>query len=202
MRPTRRRRRLVAAGRIGRVLEMAASPDGRRIALSTHDGRLLTCAVPAGEVSRAVAVKQIDSAIGDMSGLVFSPDSRWLAWSASGPGPWEDRGASAATADQDRRPQSRQGHRRDVAAVHRHGAGVHARREVPRVPVHPQPRPGLRHVLLRLVLPRRLPATPGCSHRRHPFSVRPDRRGPVTRATRARAGWPRKRSPKRAGRGR
>ena len=27
-----------------------------------------------------------------MSGLAFSPDSRWLAWSASGPGPWEDPG--------------------------------------------------------------------------------------------------------------
>ena len=83
---------LVAAGRIGRVLEMAASPDGRRIALSTHDGRVLTCLVPADEVTRAVAVKEVDSATGDMSGLVFSPDSRWLAWSASGPGPWEDPG--------------------------------------------------------------------------------------------------------------
>jgi tricorn protease len=85
-------RTLVTAGRLGRVLEMAASPDGRRIALSTHDGRVLTCAVPAAEVTRAVAPKGIDATTGDMSGLVFSPDSRWLAWSASGPGPWEDPG--------------------------------------------------------------------------------------------------------------
>lgn len=85
-------RTLVAAGRIGRVLEMAASPDGRRIALSTHDGRLLTCGVAAGEVARTVAPKEIDSITGDMSGLAFSPDSRWLAWSASGSGPWEDPG--------------------------------------------------------------------------------------------------------------
>jgi len=83
---------LVAAGRIGRVLEMAASPDGRRIALSTHDGRLLTCVVPAGAVTRTVAPKEIDSITGDMSGMAFSPDSRWLAWSASGSGPWEDPG--------------------------------------------------------------------------------------------------------------
>jgi tricorn protease len=90
--PTASPQRLVAPGRIGRVLEMAASPDGRRIAIATHDGRLLTCTVPAGEVSRTVAPKEIDSTVGDMSGLTFSPDSRWLAWSSSGPGPWEDPG--------------------------------------------------------------------------------------------------------------
>ena len=71
---------------------MAASPDGRRIALATHDGRLLTCNVPSGEISRTVSPKEIDSTVGDMSGLAFSPDSRWLAWSSSGPGPWEDPG--------------------------------------------------------------------------------------------------------------
>jgi tricorn protease len=83
---------LVPAGRVGRVLEMAASPDGRRIALSTHDGRVLSCAVPTTQVTEAVVPEEIDSTTGDMSGLVFSPDSGWLAWSASGPGPWEDPG--------------------------------------------------------------------------------------------------------------
>ena len=90
--PTATPQRLVAPGRVGRVLEMAASPDGRRIALATHDGRLLTCNVPSGEISRTVSPKEIDTTVGDMSGLAFSPDSRWLAWSSSGPGPWEDPG--------------------------------------------------------------------------------------------------------------
>ncbi len=83
---------LVAAGGIGRVLEMCASPDGHRIALATHDGRVLTCDVPAAEITGVVVPEQVDSTTGDMSGLAFSPDSRWLAWSASGPGPWEDPG--------------------------------------------------------------------------------------------------------------
>jgi tricorn protease len=82
-------RTLVAAGRLGRVLEMAASPDGRRIAVSTHDGRVLVCAVPSGRVTRPVAPRGVDSTTGDMSGLAFSPDSRWLAWS-SGSGPQEE----------------------------------------------------------------------------------------------------------------
>ena len=90
--PSAAPQRLVGPGRIGRVLEMAASPDGRRIAMCTHDGRVLTCAVPSGAVTRTVAPKEIDSVVGDMSGLAFSPDSRWLAWSSSGPGPWEDPG--------------------------------------------------------------------------------------------------------------
>ena len=146
---------------------MAASPDGRRIALSTHDGRILTCLVPAGEITRVIAPREIDSTTGDMSGLVFSPDSRWLAWSASGPGPWEDPGPRPLR-QSSRRPQPRPGRPRDVAPVHRHEPGVHARRQAPRVPVHPQSRPGLRHVLLRPVLPGRLPTPPGCPDRRHP----------------------------------
>ena len=76
-------RTLVPAGRIGRVLEMVGSPDGRRLALATHDGRLLTLTVPDGEITRAARLTELDSTDnGDMSGLAFSPDSQWLAWSA------------------------------------------------------------------------------------------------------------------------
>jgi tricorn protease len=81
-------RRLVAPGRVGRALEMAAAPDGRRLAVATHDGRLLTVEVPAGAVTRTGRIREVDTtANGDMSGLTFSPDSSWLAWSAPGPEP-------------------------------------------------------------------------------------------------------------------
>lgn len=74
---------LVAAGKVGRVLELAASPDGRTLAIASHDGRLQIVAVPAGGVSRPARPRLVEAADdGDIEGPVFSPDSRWLAWSA------------------------------------------------------------------------------------------------------------------------
>lgn len=79
---------LVTAGKLGRVLEMTASPDGRWIAVASHDGRLLTARVPTGGTPSSARVSEIDRTTnGDMSGLAFSPDSQWLAWSAPGPEP-------------------------------------------------------------------------------------------------------------------
>ena len=71
--------RRMAAGQLGRVLELVAAPDGRSLAVATHDGRVLVVDVAAGEV-REVARTGHD----DASGLVFSPDSAWLAWSHPG----------------------------------------------------------------------------------------------------------------------
>nr|WP_237694856.1 S41 family peptidase [Streptomyces sp. SID5468] len=72
----------LAAGRLGRVLELAVSPDGRRVAVASHDGRVLLVERETGEVRRVS-----DSEHGEASGLVFSPDSGWLAWSQPGPAP-------------------------------------------------------------------------------------------------------------------
>ncbi|MGC9542772.1 S41 family peptidase [Streptomyces sp. UG1] len=74
--------RRLAAGQLGRVLELAMAPDGSRAAVAAHDGRLLLVERESGEV------REVDrSADGDVSGLVFSPDSAWLAWSHPGPRP-------------------------------------------------------------------------------------------------------------------
>lgn len=74
--------RRLAAGRLGRVLELAMAPDGSRAAVAVHDGRLLLVERDSGEV------REVDrSADGNVSGLVFSPDSAWLAWAHPGPDP-------------------------------------------------------------------------------------------------------------------
>ncbi|MGQ4403663.1 S41 family peptidase [Streptomyces hayashii] len=74
--------RRLAAGRLGRVLELAMAPDGSRAAVAAHDGRLLLVERETGEVREVDA-----SPDGEVSGLVFSPDSAWLAWSHPGPRP-------------------------------------------------------------------------------------------------------------------
>ncbi|GGX51383.1 tricorn protease [Streptomyces minutiscleroticus] len=74
--------RRLAAGQLGRVLGLAVAPDGSRAAVASHDGRVLLVERETGEV------REVDrSEDGDVSGLVFSPDSAWLAWSHPGPSP-------------------------------------------------------------------------------------------------------------------
>lgn len=73
--PTRR----FGAGALGRVLELVASPDGGSLAVAAHDGRVLVADVAAGAVREVAAADH-----GDASGLAWSPDSAWLAWSHPG----------------------------------------------------------------------------------------------------------------------
>ncbi|QIJ62505.1 S41 family peptidase [Streptomyces sp. JB150] len=74
--------RRLAAGRLGRVLGLAMAPDGSRAAVAAHDGRVLLVERETGEVREADRSEH-----GDVSGLTFSPDSAWLAWSHPGPSP-------------------------------------------------------------------------------------------------------------------
>jgi tricorn protease len=85
--------RALAGGRLGRVLELAASPDGAWLAAAAHDGRVLLVGVVSGEV-RTVS----DGPHGDASGLAFSPDSAWLAWSHAGPASLRQIRLAAVTA--------------------------------------------------------------------------------------------------------
>ncbi|MER5254041.1 S41 family peptidase [Streptomyces sp. NPDC002855] len=74
--------RRIAAGQLGRVLDVAIAPDGSRAAVASHDGRVLLVERESGEV------REVDRGEhGDATGLVFSPDSAWLAWSHPGPRP-------------------------------------------------------------------------------------------------------------------
>ncbi|MEO3873027.1 PDZ domain-containing protein [Nonomuraea sp. B12E4] len=67
--------RTLATGQLGRVLELAAAPDGKHAAVATHDGRLLVIDLESGNIRELDRTTQ-----GDVSGLTFSPDSGWLAW--------------------------------------------------------------------------------------------------------------------------
>jgi len=78
--------RTILTGEFGYVLELVASPDGRSLAATTRDNKLLLIGVEAGSL-RVVADGE-----GKFSGYTrwgmpfasdpaFSPDSKWLAWS-------------------------------------------------------------------------------------------------------------------------
>ncbi|MFC1406216.1 MULTISPECIES: S41 family peptidase [Streptacidiphilus] len=68
--------RRVAVGALGRVEELVASPDGAVLAVADRDGRVLLVTVADGEVRELDRSEAVQA-----TGLVFSPDSAWLAWS-------------------------------------------------------------------------------------------------------------------------
>jgi tricorn protease len=72
----------LAEGALGFVLNLLPSPDGATVAAAAHDGRLLLVDIASGQVTELAA-----SADGAITGLSWSPDSAWLAWSQPGPQP-------------------------------------------------------------------------------------------------------------------
>ncbi|MEU2248501.1 S41 family peptidase [Streptomyces sp. NPDC019224] len=80
-RPTRR----LASGLIGRVQELVADPDGERLAIASHDGRLLLLDTDE-ETSTGEPAELIRSVNGPVRDLAFSPDGAWLTWSHPGIG--------------------------------------------------------------------------------------------------------------------
>ncbi|MER6783642.1 S41 family peptidase [Streptomyces sp. NPDC000658] len=83
--------RRLASGRLGRVLETAADPQGERLAVASHDGRLLLVdltedAGDTGDAGGDEVTELIASANGPVRDLAFSPDGAWLTWSHPGIG--------------------------------------------------------------------------------------------------------------------
>ncbi|MET7438518.1 S41 family peptidase [Streptomyces sp. NPDC005496] len=95
-----------AAGDLGRVLELVSDPRGERLAVASHDGRVLLIdvteepeeeAAPEGDGEAAPegtgepadagrVVELVRSANGPVRDLAFSPDGSWLTWSHPGIG--------------------------------------------------------------------------------------------------------------------
>ncbi|MFE1034986.1 S41 family peptidase [Streptomyces sp. NPDC058807] len=104
---TRALRRL-ASGELGRVLELVSDPAGERLAIASHDGRLLLLDLPEEDaeaaealvgaaetegtdagapVGRPVGVTELVRSVnGPVRDLAFSPDGSWLTWSHPGIG--------------------------------------------------------------------------------------------------------------------
>ncbi|MFI9115633.1 S41 family peptidase [Streptomyces venezuelae] len=88
-RPPRR----LASGELGRVEELVADPEGERLAIASHDGRLLLldATEESGGTSRTESgggevTELIRSVNGPVRDLAFSPDGAWLTWSHPGIG--------------------------------------------------------------------------------------------------------------------
>lgn len=67
--------RRLGKGRLGRVLELGPSSDGAKVAIASHDGTVSVLDVTGGTIERVGRSRQ-----GDVSGLTFSPDNRYLVW--------------------------------------------------------------------------------------------------------------------------
>ncbi|AMW11000.1 peptidase S41 [Streptomyces qaidamensis] len=73
-----------APAALGRVRELVSDPDGERLAVASHDGRLLL--VDVTEDSDGEVTELIRSVNGPVRDLAFSPDGAWLTWSHPGIG--------------------------------------------------------------------------------------------------------------------
>ncbi|MBC2903857.1 S41 family peptidase [Streptomyces cupreus] len=76
--------RRLASGELGRVQELVSDPQGERLAIAAHDGRLLL--IDATEESNGEVTELIRSINGPVRDLAFSPDGSWLTWSHPGIG--------------------------------------------------------------------------------------------------------------------
>ncbi|HEU4320017.1 MAG TPA: S41 family peptidase [Acidimicrobiia bacterium] len=71
--------RRIGAGKLGRVLHLAADPAGERVAVITHDGRILL--VDLADGAKKPVREVAHSPRGEATSPSFSPDGRYLLWS-------------------------------------------------------------------------------------------------------------------------
>ncbi|MGW0862220.1 S41 family peptidase [Streptomyces sp. NPDC002611] len=76
--------RRLAPGALGRVRELVSDPEGERLAVASHDGRLLL--IDVTEDADGEVTELIRSINGPVRDLAFSPDGAWLTWSHPGIG--------------------------------------------------------------------------------------------------------------------
>ncbi|MEU2261341.1 S41 family peptidase [Streptomyces sp. NPDC019645] len=81
-RPPRR----LASGRLGRVLEMVSDPAGERLAIASHDGRLLLLTVTEEEPGTEGTAEAGDEADGGAEGTGDAGDASGSGASTAGPG--------------------------------------------------------------------------------------------------------------------
>ena len=155
---------------------MEASPDGNWLAVGTSFGDIYLADTRTGTLSLLSSIGE-----GTIDGFSWSPDSAWLGWSE----PVTSFGSRSrlrlagidagrnGTADRDRQPDRSSTSPTAASGTNRR---VHPGRQIPRLPVQPQLRPGLRRPLLRPVLPEPDQALPRGPRRRHAVAVRPERR--------------------------
>ncbi len=67
--------RRIAHGKLGRVLGLASNADGTKVAVASHDGTVHVVDTAKGDVKKVGR-----SSEGEATGLIFSPDSRYLVW--------------------------------------------------------------------------------------------------------------------------
>lgn len=67
--------RRLAAGRLGRVMTLEPNPDGTKVAVGSHDGTVSVVDLARGYVKRVGR-----SPAGEPTGMVWSPDGRYLVW--------------------------------------------------------------------------------------------------------------------------
>ncbi|KAA0930783.1 S41 family peptidase, partial [Streptomyces apricus] len=94
--------RRLASGGLGRVLELVSDPQGERLAIASHDGRVLLLTLADGDAAQSAGdgdgsenaadgggdtvTELVRSVNGPVRDLAFSPDGAWLTWSHPGIG--------------------------------------------------------------------------------------------------------------------